>query len=128
MEIRTKKCKSGNIYQLVNEGYSNSNGWGHITTIIRNGYDYDPHKVRYYNRTWESYPFQTCMSGAVETIYDRELDCYITNYKFSNNIDRFKKGEKDKVIEMFDKTEMGQDLQELKEAIRDRKFDKIEVK
>ena len=82
MEVRIKKCKSGNVYQFVNEGYSNSNGWGHITTIIRNGYDYDPHKVRYYNRTWESYPFQTCMSGAVETIYDRELDCYITNYKF----------------------------------------------
>ena len=128
MEVRIKKCKSGNLYQFVNEGYSNSNGWGHITTIIRNGYDYEPHKVRYYNRTWESYTFQTCMSGAVETIKERELDCYITNYKLANDIERLKKGEKERLIEQFERTEMGQDLQELKEAIRDRKFDKIEVK
>ena len=128
MEIRAKKCKSGNIYKFVNDGWSNSNGWGHITTIIRNSYDYEPHKVRYYNRTWECYTFQTCMSGAVETIKERELDCFITNYKLKNDVDRFRKGEKEKVIEQFNETEIGQDLQELKEAIRDRKFDTIEVK
>lgn len=123
MEIRTKKTKSGNIYKFVNEGWSNSNGWGHKTTIIRNSYDYEPHKVRYYNRTWEMYTFQTCMSGAVETIREDELKRFIESYKFTNEIDRFKKGEKEKVLALFEETEIAKDLKELKEAISNRKFD-----
>lgn len=123
MEIRTKKTKSGNTYKFVNESWSNSNGWGHKTTIIRNSYDYEPHKVRYYNRTWESYTFQTCMSGAVETIREDELKRFIESYKFTNEIDRFKKGEKEKVLALFEETEIAKDLKELKEAISNRKFD-----
>ena len=126
MEIRTKKTKSGNTYKFVNESWSNSNGWGHKTTIIRNSYDYEPHKVRYYNRTWESYTFQTCMSGAVNELREKELQRFIDNYKYSNNIDRFKKGQKQEVEKLFEETEIAQDLKELKEAIRDRKFSTYE--
>ena len=81
MEIKAKKTRSGNKWQLVNESWSNSNGWGHKTTVIRNGYDFEPHKVRYYNRTWEMYTYQTCMSGAVETIYENELSRFVENFK-----------------------------------------------
>lgn len=123
MEIRTKKTKSGNTYKFVNESWSNSNSWGHKTTIIRNSYDYEPHKVRYYNRTWEMYTFQTCMSGAVEAIREDELKRFIESYKFTNEIDRFKKGEKEKVLALFEETEIAKDLKELKEAISNRKFD-----
>lgn len=123
MEVKMKKCKSGNTYKFVNEYWETSNAWGHKTTIIRNMYDYEPHKVRYYNRTWEAYTYQTCMSGAVATIYEDELKQYIENYKLKNNIARFKKGEKENVIKEFNETEFGQDLQELKEAISNKKFD-----
>lgn len=125
MEIRIKKCKSGNIWKLVNEGWSTSRAWGHRTVVIRNGYSYEDHKVRYYNRTWECYTYQTCMSGAIETIYQDELNRYIEDYKESNNIVRFKKGQKDEVIKKFDSETLGQDLLEIKEAIRDRNFDSI---
>ena len=66
MEIKVKKTSNGNVWKFVNETWSNSNGWGHKTTVFRFDYDFEQHKVRYYNRTCERYKYQTCMSGAVE--------------------------------------------------------------
>jgi len=127
MEIRFKKCKSGNIWKFVNESWSNSNGWGHKTTVFKNSYDYEPHRVKYLNRTWECYTYQTCMRGAVASIFYDEANRFIENYKDIHNITRFKKGEKQRVIEFFKGTTMGQDLQELKDAIDLREFSSIEV-
>ena len=122
MEIR-RKMINGNRWELVNEYWENYNGWGHKTTIIRNGYDYESHKVRYYNRTWECYCFQSCMYGAVNEIRKMELSRFIENYKEKNNIVRFKKGEKEKVIEEFENDGIGLELKILDDCIRDRKFD-----
>ena len=122
MEIRTKKI--GNTkYSFVNESWSNSRAWGHRTVLIRNGLELEDEKIRYYNRTWEYYAFQTCMYKALETYKDRLLYRYIQDYKESNGIDRFKKGEKQKVIESFNESEDGKDIQILHDSIRDRKFD-----
>ena len=122
MEIRRKNI-NGNNWELVNEYWETSYAWGHKTTIIKNGYDYGTHKVRYYNRTWECYTYQTCMSGAVEKIKEEELQRFINNYKYTNNITRFKRGQKEKVIEEFNNSELGKELQELKDAIKERSFD-----
>jgi len=127
MEIRRKTMKIGNCkakWQIVNESWETRNAWGHKTTLIRNGYDYGEHKVRYYNRTWERYTYETCMRGAVEELYQRELDYYINQYKENNAIIRFKKGEKEKVEKEFEKIEIAKELKKLKKAIQDRKFDK----
>lgn len=123
MEIRNLKTTSGNTWQLVNEYWENSRAWGHKTNVIRNGYDYGTHKVRYYNRTWECYTYQTCMFGAIEEIRENELQRFIDNYKNNNDIVRFRKGERATVEKMFEETEIAKDLAELKQAIRDRKFD-----
>ncbi len=125
MEVRIKKCKSGNVWKLVNESWSNSNGWGHKTTIFRWDYDYEPCKIKYLNRTWEYYTYQSCMYKAVETIYQDALNRFIENYKRKNDIVRFKKGQKDEVIELFKNETLAQDLKEIHDAIRDREFDSI---
>jgi len=127
MEVRYKKCKSGNIWRFVNEGWSTSRAWGHKTTVFKNDYQYEPNKVTYINRTWECYIYQTCMSGAVWQIHSDELNKFIENYKEKNDIARFKRGQKEEVIKMFDATVMGQDLQELKDAINLREFSHITV-
>lgn len=121
MEILTKKI-GDRTYQFVNDSWSTSNAWGHKTNIIRNGYDYGEHKVRYYNRTWECYTYQTCMFGAVESLREEKLATFISDYKYQNNIDRFKKGQKEEVIKLFEKTEIAKDLKKLKKAIEERKF------
>lgn len=122
MEIK-RKIINDNKWELINEYWETYNAWGHKTTVLRNGHDYGSHKVRYYNRTWEMYTYQTCMSGAIYSIKSEELDNYIRRYKEKNDIKRFKKGEKEKVIEEFNNTELGKELQILKEAINERKFD-----
>ena len=125
MEIKVKKTSNGNVWKFVNETWSNSNGWGHKTTVFRFDYDFEPHKVRYYNRTWERYTYQTCMSGAVEEIYQEELKRFIDNYKYKNEIVRFKNGQLQEVQELFKNEIIAQDLLELKEAISDNSFDSI---
>lgn len=122
MEIRRKNI-NGNNWELVNEYWETSYSWGHKTNIIRNGYDYGTHKVRYYNRTWESYTYQACMLGAIETIKEEELQRFINDYKYKNNITRFRKNEKQKVIEDFNNTELGKELQELINSVKERSFD-----
>ena len=122
MEIR-KKTINGANYSLVNETWENYNSWGHKTTIFRNSREYLTHKVRYYNRTWESYTYETCMLGAVQSIIDEEMEFYIQNYKNNNNINKFKKGQKEEVINQFKETNIYKELSELKQAIRDRNFD-----
>ena len=122
MEIRRKKVNN-NEWQFVNEYWETRNSWGHKTTILRNDYEYLSHKVRYYNRTWEMYTFQTCMRGTVEELREEERNIFIERYKNDNGIIRFRKGEKEKVIETFKETEISKELDALEEAIKTRQFD-----
>ena len=122
MEIREKTI-DGSKWQLVNETWETSNAWGHRTTIIRDGVTYLTHKVRYYNRTWECYTYETCMRGAVEEVKDSELNRYIDNYKYNNGITRFKKSGKEQVINAFKETQIYYELETLKEVIKNRDFD-----
>ena len=121
MEIRTLKIGKRN-WQLVNESWSTSRAWGHKTNILKNGIEYAEHKCRYYNRTWESYTYQNCMFGAIRTLREQEENRFIENYKYTNNIDRFKKGQKDLVIAEFNKTEIAKDLDKLYKAVELREF------
>ena len=116
MEIRTLKIGK-NLWQLVNESWSTSRSWGHKTNVLKNGYEMAEHKCRYINRTWERYTYQSCMFCAVADIKDRELNRFIDNYKYENNIARFKKGQKEEIIKLFEKTEIAKDLKKLDRAI-----------
>ena len=123
MEIRRVNGKKGNKIELVNESWSTSKNWGHKTNVIVNGYDYGKYKVRYYNRTWESYTFQSCMSGAIAKVMRYNITRYLENYKYTNNITRFKKGQREKLIaEYKESNDLMLDLEQTLQAIRDREF------
>ena len=110
MEIKRVNGKKGNKIELVNESWSTSRSWGHKTNVIINGYDYGKYKVRYYNRTWESYAFQSCMRGAIAKV-------------MRYNITRFKKGQREKLIaEYKESNDLMLDLEQTLQAIRDRGF------
>ena len=123
MEIKKIICKSGREYNIVNETWETSRAWGHKSTLIAPWGEVESHKVRYYNRTWESYTYETCMLCAIDEIEETEKNKFINDYKYQNNIDRFKKGQKDEVIKMFEETEKAKELKALKEVIRNRDFD-----
>lgn len=123
MEIRKIKCKSGNEYNIVNEYWETSHAWGHKSTLIAPWGEVESHKVRYYNRTWERYTYESCMSGLIETILEDNLKSYITEYKEKNDISRLLADKKAKVIKEWQEKEYIQDLKEIQERIKNRNFD-----
>ena len=123
MEIRRVNGKKGNKIELVNESWSTSRSWGHKTNVIVNGYDYGEYKVRYYNRTWENYTFQSCMTGAIAKVMRYNITRYLENYKYTNNITRFKKGQREELIKEYkESNDLMIDLEQTLQAIRDREF------
>jgi hypothetical protein len=85
------KIKS-NEYLFVNEGWSTRNSWGHKTVLLKNNEEISHKKVRYHNRTWESYRYRSCMLGAAYDLLNEEIEARINEYKEANDIKRLKKG------------------------------------
>ena len=123
MEIKKIICKSGREYNIVNETWETSRAWGHKSTLVAPWGEVESHKVRYYNRTWESYTYQTCMCGLLDTILEDNLKSYITQYKEKNDIARLTSLQKDMIKAEWQEKEYTQELMEIKERINDRRFD-----
>jgi hypothetical protein len=45
------------------ESYSNSRAWGHEVKAFYRGREIEKNRVRYYNRTWERYQFESAWQG-----------------------------------------------------------------
>jgi len=56
------------VCEVWNRG---NNAWGHRAVCMYNGYQVAENKVRYYNRTWEAYQFDT-VKGGLLTKLDKE--------------------------------------------------------
>lgn len=102
MEIK-KYTINDNEYTFVNDSFSTSNSWGHITHLFRNGQEIGNYRIRYYNRTWEAYEYQTCMKECLDTTIKQYIQNFIDGYKKKNNIKKFKSGQKTEVIELAKK-------------------------
>ena len=123
MEIRRIVCKNGRVYNIVNETWETSRAWGHKSTLIAPWGEVESRKVKYLNRTWERYTYESCMSGLINTILEDNLKSYITQYKEKNDITRLLADKKAEVIKEWEQKEYTQELMEIKERINDRRFD-----
>ena len=57
---------NGVKFTLVCESWSNRNSWGHEVTLYKNDYyKIGRAKVRYFNRTWESYQYQSAIKSVI---------------------------------------------------------------
>ena len=123
MEIKKIICKNGREYNIVNETWETSRAWGHKSTLIAPWGEVESRKVKYINRTWERYTYESCMSGLIDTILEDNLKSYITEYKEKNGITRLLADKKAEVIKEWQEKEYIQELMEIKERINDRRFD-----
>lgn len=123
MEIRRIVCKNGRVYNIVNETWETSRAWGHKSTLIAPWGEVESRKVKYLNRTWERYTYESCMSGLIDTILEDNLKSYITQYKEKNDITRLTSLQKDMIKAEWQEKEYTQELMEIKERINDRRFD-----
>lgn len=56
------KIKDFKPLQFICEYYETRNSWGHKGRILYNGHDINvTSKIRYYNRTWECYTYQSLL-------------------------------------------------------------------
>lgn len=123
MELRKIKCKSGNEYNIVNEYWETSRAWGHKSTLLASYGDVATHKTRYYNRTWESYTYQSCMSALISNELESNLKSYMAQYKDTHDIKRATTEIKEQIKKEWQQKEYVQDLMEIKERINTGKFD-----
>lgn len=84
----TKKVINGNEYMFVNSSRGNRSGFVHETELYQNDRLISEYKIQYYNRTWESYQYQSVMRGAVNILIGEMQESYKENWK---NVHGFKK-------------------------------------
>ena len=97
MEIIKRELNNNN-YTFVCETWETSKAWGHRVTMFRNNTEYTTQKIRYYNRTWESYRYRTCVFKCIDTIIEEESEHFIQLYKNDFNRKRLTQKEKNLII------------------------------
>lgn len=116
--MNIKKFKiNENEYTFVCEGWSNSRSWGHRVVLIKNMYTMCEAKIRYYNRTWENYEFQTCMLKAIRIAEEHKQALELEYYKAKTGRKRLREAEKEDIYNNCDQLK---ELQELKTRVRGR--------
>ena len=77
--------------------YDNSRSWGHDCILNRDGYQIGHNRIRYYNRTWESYQFQSVMMGLIYDLIEQEKQTALNDWKERTGRKRSTKKEKEKI-------------------------------
>ena len=99
----TKFIINGTEYTFFNESWSVGYRWGHKSVLYRDGVEIGSKKIRYYNRTWEAYQFQSCMQWVVSELLEELLSYGIMKYKIENNIKRLTADKKEIVVALHKK-------------------------
>ena len=103
MDIR-KIEQNGHVYMFVNETWETYHAWGHKTTLFIDDIERATKKIRYYNRTWECYTYQTTMRCCIDDLIAELTTKYINNYKKTNNIKRLTKNKKQDALKNLHET------------------------
>lgn len=100
------KCKAYPEYEIVAYSYETSNSWGHKATLMHNGTTtLNNYKIRYYNRTWECYRYQSVIKSVLNDYINWLIEDYITDYKQSHNIKRLKSTLKEELTNLAKQSE-----------------------
>ena len=129
-DFTTKKKDN---YEFVCFYWETSNAWGHEVHLLKNGLEFSKARVRYYNRTWELYTFQSAMYEALENFEKSEIDRFLNNYKLTHELkgwdfDKheewekpFPRGVKAKALEEWKDDKIAKEIEELKQFVKEGK-------
>lgn len=120
-------------YEFACWSWQTSNAWGHEVRLCkvgeRAGVEVGKARVRYYNRTWERYTYQSAMYDALDNYEQNEQARFLSDYKYAHELkgydaDKhewfekpFKRGQKAQALAEFAKTDTAKDIEMLKEYI-----------
>ena len=106
------ECKAYPEFKIVAYTYETSSSWGHKAELIRNNdYTLNTYKIRYYNRTWECYQYQSVIKSVLNDYIDYLIKDYINDYKTQNSITRLKTTLKEELIRQAKQTPLVEKLE-----------------
>ena len=74
-----------NEYNIVCNSQSTRYGFRHLATLHKNGFEIAKAKCLYYNRTWESYEFESVILKIIdENFSGQEREKFIAQFKDQN--------------------------------------------
>ena len=90
---------NGVNYSVLGESWETRNSWGHTAYLLRNGDEISRARVRYYNRTWESYRYQSAGLQAVDVARDAAVARALEDYRERTGKKRLSADEKKQILE-----------------------------
>ena len=96
MEL-VEKIIDGVKFTFVNDAGTNRTGFYHTTTLLKNGWEIGCNRSQYYNRTWESYKYQSCMKSTVHNVINKELLDNFDSFKRMHGVSRLSQKVKDEI-------------------------------
>jgi len=107
-------------YRVTAKSWEKSRSWGHKATLIKDGSILNTVSIRYHNRTWESYEFESVLLRVVEDYKQNELKEFI-KARTNSKLKELSKKKKDDLKLIFNKKQLAQDLKELRKQIKNYK-------
>lgn len=86
-------------FKIVGDTFSNSKSWGHTAVVFKDDYELSKSKIRYYNRTWERYTYQSVILDALYMAIKGRENSIIADYKYKSGASRITKHKKEEIIE-----------------------------
>lgn len=82
-------------YEIYADSYETRTSWGHTCEIVRDFERLASNKIRYYNRTWECYRYQSCILGAIDNLIEDRKAELVDDWKLKNNKSKATKEQKE---------------------------------
>lgn len=106
------ECKAYPEFKIVAYSYETSNSWGHKAFLVtNNNYTLNEYKIRYYNRTWECYQYQSVIKSVLNDYITQVINEYINDYKYTNNIKRLKHDQREELTRQAKQTPLVEKLE-----------------
>lgn len=106
------ECKAYPEFKIVAHSYETRNSWGHkAELLINNNHTLNTYKIRYYNRTWECYKYQSVIKSVLNDYISWLIDDYVNDYKQQNNITRLKHNQREELTKQAQLTPLVEKLE-----------------
>lgn len=117
-DIIVKKI-GNNEYTFECKSVRQGQGFAHKVILRKNGVEIERNSVQYYNRTWESYQYQSAMLGCVSKLIEPMFDSAVQIWKTKNNKSRITKEQRQEVNEAVRQSKEYKELDLLRKMIND---------
>ena len=99
----TIKTINGNNYTFANSSRGNRSGFVHESKLYKNNRLIGENKIQYYNRTWESYQYQSVMRGIIYALIDEAKESFKNAWKDAHGVKRLTEAKRKAMQEDFEK-------------------------